>query len=377
MKEDYKLKRFLENRAQVLFIFFIMVSTFFLTDLNAQCTAAAGGLSADANPVQLSGINVTISATEAASPTVPTNYEVAYVLTSGSTLIIEQTGSSPSFDVTVAGDYTIHTLVAELSDSNDANFLDLSVVVPGTTTGGDVLGLVTNNGLCAALDVTGAPITVENCTAAAGTLTGDANPVQLSGGSVTISATEGASPTVPTNYEVAYVLTSGSTLIIEQTGSTPSFDVTAAGDYTIHTLVAELSDSNDANFLDLSVVVPGTTTGGDVLGIVTNNGLCAALDVTGAPITVLEEGLSIDDNNLNGVALYPNPVKDELILNNSNNTFIKEVSLYDISGRVVARFNLNNNLLENRLNLSELRSGTYIMILTSDKGQVNKQIIKN
>ena len=341
------------------------------------CTADAGTLTANATPVQLSGSGATISATQATPPTVPNNYEVVYVLTSGATLIIEQIGATPEFNVTTAGNYTIHTLVAELSDSNDPNFLDATIIVPGTTTGGDVLGIVTTNGLCAALDVTGTPIVVEACTADAGTLTANATPVQLSGSGVTISATQATPPTVPNNYEVVYVLTSGATLIIEQIGATPEFNVTTAGNYTIHTLVAELSDSNDLNFLDATIIVPGTTTGGDVLGIVTTNGLCAALDVTGAPI-VVEASLSIDDNNLNNsLRIYPNPVVDDLILNNSKGFNIKSVNLYDVSGRIIKSINLNNNASNIRINISNLNTGTYFILIDSDKGLLREQLMKN
>ena len=340
------------------------------------CTADAGTLTADATPVQLSGADVTISATQGTAPTVPTNYEVAYVLTSGPTLIIEQTAATPDFVVTTAGDYTIHTLVAELSDPNDPNFLDVSIIVPGTTTGGDVLNIVTSNGLCAALDVTGAPIVVESCTADAGTLTADVSPVELSNGTATISATQGTAPTVPANYEVAYVLTSGPTLIIEQTAGTPEFVVNAAGDYTIHTLVAELSDVNDPNYLDLSVIVPGTTTGGDVLNIISSNGICADIDVTGAPIEV-QDSLSIDDNELNGIKIYPNPVVDYLNLTNSMRLNIRSVDFYDVSGRKVKTINMNNSATNTRLDISEFNSGVYFMILNSDDGQFRKQLIKN
>jgi hypothetical protein len=73
---------------------------------------------------------------------------------------------------------------------------------------------------------------------------------------------------------------------LKQVSATPSFVVNAAGNYTIHTLVYD-ADPNSANFLDLSVVQFGTTTGGDVLNlIVTGNGLCASLDVAGAPVQV-------------------------------------------------------------------------------------------
>jgi hypothetical protein len=277
--------------------------------------------------------------------------------------------------VDAAGDYTIHTLVAELDDPNDPNFLDVSVIVPGTTTGGDVLGIVTSNGLCAALDVAGAPITVESCTADAGTLTADASPVELSGGTATISATQGTAPTVPTNYEVAYVLTSGPTLIIQQTAATPEFVVTEAGDYTIHTLVAELDDPNDPNYIDLSIIVPGTTTGGDVLDIVTSNGICAALDVTGAPIEVTGS-LSVAENELNGIKIYPNPVADYLNITNSNRLNIRSVDFYDVSGRIVKSIKMNNSATNSRLDISEFNSGVYFMILNSDDGQLTKQLLK-
>ena len=277
--------------------YYIVISTFpapqstpFTLDISVVCTADAGTITADEDTVILSGGTANISATPDGNSVVPTDYDVTYVLTSGTDLVIEDAAAAPSFEVTVAGDYTIHTLIAETSDSADPNYLDLSVVVFGTTTAADVLGIVGTNNLCAALDATGAPITVlEECTADAGTITADATPVSLSGGTATISATPDGNSVVPTDYDVTYVLTSGIDLVIEDAGAAPSFEVTAAGDYTIHTLIAETSDSADPNYLDLSVVVFGTTTAADVLGIVGTNNLCAALDATGAPITVLEE----------------------------------------------------------------------------------------
>jgi hypothetical protein len=67
--------------------------------------------------------------------------------------------------------------------------------------------------------------------------------------------------------------------VIEQLGATPEFTVTSIGLYTIHSFVFP-SD------LDLSVVVPGTTTGFDVNSLLIQGGgeLCASLDVTGVAI---------------------------------------------------------------------------------------------
>lgn len=134
------------------------------------------------------------------------------------------------------------------------------------------------------------------CSADAGTLTAIASPVTLSDGSATIGATPAGDISVPTDYETTYVLTSGANLVIIGTATTPSFTVTETGVYTIHTLVAETSDSNDPNFLDLSIVVPGTTTGGDVAGLIADADICADLDVTGASIEVIASIVDIADS---------------------------------------------------------------------------------
>jgi len=124
--------------------------------LPAPCLADAGSLAIDMDPVALVAGSATISATPNGDVVVPNGYEVLYVLTKGTELIIEQVNASPSFTVTMAGKYTIHTLVYE------AATLDLSIVVPGLTTGFDVNSLLIQGGgdICAALDVAGAMVMV-------------------------------------------------------------------------------------------------------------------------------------------------------------------------------------------------------------------------
>jgi hypothetical protein len=196
----------------------------------------------------------------------------------------------------------------------------------------------------------------EECLADAGTLTADATPVVLAGGTATISATANGDSVVPTDYDVTYVLTSGSTLIIEDAGATPSFEVTTAGDYTIHTLVAETTDAADPNYLDLSVIVFGTTTGGDVLDIINDNNLCAALDVAGAPI-VVDEALNIDDLDKAAFTYFPNPVKNTLTLNAQNT--IENVTMYNMLGQVVLK--VTPNAISSDLDMSNLQTGTYFV----------------
>ncbi len=99
--------------------------------------------------------------------------------------------------------------------------------------------------------------------------------------SAILTATPNGDSNTPAGYSLAYVLTSGAELTIQQLGGTPEFTVTSGGLYTIHTFVFP-SD------LDLSVVVPGTTTGGDVLALLAANNICAPLDVAGAAFNVAD-----------------------------------------------------------------------------------------
>ena len=248
---------------------------------DCSCEVAACSMTANASSVELSNGSATISGT-ASGGTVPAGYSTIYVLTQGADLVIQQVNAdAPSFTVTETGNYTIHCLVY------DAATLDLSIVVPGVTTGGDVFALTQAGGgdICAALDVTGASVVVTPepvCEAVACSMTANASSVELSNGSATVSGTASGG-VVPAGYSTIYVLTQGADLVIQQVNAdAPSFTVTEAGDYTIHCLVY------DAATLDLSIVVPGVTTGGDVFALTQAGGgdICAALDVTGASVVV-------------------------------------------------------------------------------------------
>ncbi len=122
------------------------------------CLAKAGSL-LPVRPEVCSSSDSTqvIEATLNGGLSIPTGYSVIYVLTKGTDLVIQQVGAAPKF--TVAGGlndtYTIHTLVYD-GRPTSANYLDLSVVKPGTTTGADVVNLITTKHLCADLDVAGA-----------------------------------------------------------------------------------------------------------------------------------------------------------------------------------------------------------------------------
>ena len=128
------------------------------------------------------------------------------------------------------------------------------------------------------------PSDCTGCDAEAGTLTGGTTTDELCAPPITLTATVATAPTVPAGYQVLYVLTTAPNATIQAASPTPSFDVGAPGNYTIHTLVY------DPNTLPLGGVVFGQTMAADIFLQITAGGgsVCAALDLTGTTFTVPE-----------------------------------------------------------------------------------------
>jgi len=274
-----------------------------ITVEDCACLASAGTITADQDTYCLdAGGSVIIVATPNGDAVVPIGYETLYVLTQGAGLVILEADVAPFFQVEEVGDYTIHTLVY------DPNTLDLGIVEFGVTTGFDVLQYITDNSICASLDATGAPITVENCIvcdATAGELAIDASPVCLMMGEAQVSATFTVAPTVPDGFEVGYVLTEGAGLVIVGLNGSPVFSVAQPGNYTIHTVVY------DPLTVDLSLIELGVTTGFDVNALLIQGGgtICGALDVVGAPV-VVNDCSPANDDCISSAPLAINAVDD-------------------------------------------------------------------
>ncbi len=118
------------------------------------------------------------------------------------------------------------------------------------------------------------------CTASAGSVAISNVNLTLNNGSATISGIATTNSTVPTGYQIAYVLTKDASKTIVKTNTTPSFTVTEAGDYCVHVLVY-----NPATF-DVNTIQLGTTTAAQVLSTIATNCICAALNATGNCVTV-------------------------------------------------------------------------------------------
>lgn len=75
-------------------------------------------------------------------------------------------------------------------------------------------------------------------------------------------------------------------------------------------------------------------------------------------------------SGINKLSVYPNPVKDILFF--KTNSIVTKVEVYDISGRVLS----SNAVNENKVNLSGLKTGNYILKVYTESGITNTKIIK-
>jgi extracellular elastinolytic metalloproteinase len=89
--------------------------------------------------------------------------------------------------------------------------------------------------------------------------------------------------------------------------------------------------------------------------------------------------LSLEENNIKGLSLYPNPTNG--LLNISSDTSLQNarISIYDVTGRILSNavnFNLINNNSIN-IDVNNLASGNYFITIENDNLRSVKQFIKN
>lgn len=91
-------------------------------------------------------------------------------------------------------------------------------------------------------------------------------------------------------------------------------------------------------------------------------------------ISFVSPGATLSNDGLqqiSGLTVYPNPVKDGILHINTNNNVEKNVTVYDVSGKVVLESVVNNNTL----NVSNLKSGIYFANINENGITETKKII--
>jgi len=74
--------------------------------------------------------------------------------------------------------------------------------------------------------------------------------------------------------------------------------------------------------------------------------------------------------------MYPNPASNFVMLSNPQSLNLDRAAIYDLTGRLVQDVNLTDMGTEISIDVSNLASATYMVLIQGENGQVTKQLIK-
>lgn len=83
------------------------------------------------------------------------------------------------------------------------------------------------------------------------------------------------------------------------------------------------------------------------------------------------EALSINDNALSQLSIYPNPSSNVININTPSSVEIISTELYDVLGNVVLRGTDNKEI-----NISNLSTGMYLLNITTNQGSISKKVFR-
>ena len=86
--------------------------------------------------------------------------------------------------------------------------------------------------------------------------------------------------------------------------------------------------------------------------------------------------LSVNDAFLNEtIRMYPNPSNGQIFITHDNNLNLTTLSIFELSGRKIADFDLLGSSNRKEVNLQNLSKGMYLVNIYSDTGFVTKKLI--
>lgn len=136
------------------------------------------------------------------------------------------------------------------------------------------------------------------------------------------------------------------------------------GDYTYSWTPAELMDDADSQ----NPTATPTEAGEVTFTVTVDDGL----ETVEASITILVKNcISVEENILNNVSIYPNPAEDFIMINSENVEFAEVIDIY---GRVITASEING---ETRIDMSNFANGIYYVRLHSNGETAVQKVVKN
>jgi len=92
----------------------------------------------------------------------------------------------------------------------------------------------------------------------------------------------------------------------------------------------------------------------------------------------IESLLGIGDQELSmgSISIYPNPATEIVVISNPQSLVMQRADIYDLTGRLVQSVNLTTMGTEKAIDISDLSTAAYMVILKGEQGQIVKRLLK-
>ncbi len=181
-------------------------------------------------------------------------------------------------------------------------------------------------------------------------------------------------------------------IVVKDMIDTTKFDITSLIPIKgSHSFVTRITETNKVEFIFENINLPFNDANNDgyvafkiktkstlVLGNTFSNSASIYFDynfpiVTDSAVTTVSNALANQDFEFsNYFSIYPNPVKNLLNIKNKSNIEISSISIYNTLGQLIQV----NTKPSQTIDVSELKSGNYLVKIVSDKGTSNTKFIK-
>ncbi len=155
------------------------------------------------------------------------------------------------------------------------------------------------------------------------------------------------------------------------------------GTHTLGNYIADGSATATDNCTDPITIFTQDPAAGSVLGFGTQVITFTAEDEYGNVSTCsfeldIQEILGSSDlEDFTSLMLYPNPAKNKVNLSNPRQIDLSEVTIYDLTGRIVNKVDLTNMGSEITIDVSTLANAPYLLLIKGNQGTSTKQLIVN
>ncbi|WP_299211363.1 DUF5689 domain-containing protein [uncultured Dokdonia sp.] len=166
------------------------------------------------------------------------------------------------------------------------------------------------------------------------------------------------------NYESEYVAVAAVT-VTNTSGDTnwlmdTNYEITNAdGTFTLRT------NFDEADYVVNPDAVPTTTV--NIAGLIGQ--FNDTYQITPRSAADIDITLSVQENTIDGLSIYPNPAEDIVTITTTSNTQ-KEVTVFDITGKLVLRTNTVNTI-----NVQTLETGMYLMTIKENNATATVKLI--